>query len=271
MGHGLPLRVLILGGTVEASALARLAAAEPGLAPILSLAGRTASPLLPAIPSRIGGFGGAAGLAAYLRHAAIDRLIDATHPFAHQISSNAAQAAALADVPRLVLCRPPWVAGPSDDWRMVPTMQAAALALGAARRRVFLTIGRQELRPFQAMAAHHHYLIRSVDPPDPALLPPRAEVITARGPFPEAAERALMERHGIDVLVTKNSGGADGKLSAARALGRPVVMVERQPAPVGETVAGAHAALAWLQTHATERPLPEEPAAGEPAAEERGA
>jgi precorrin-6A/cobalt-precorrin-6A reductase len=266
MGHGLPSRVLILGGTAEASALARLSAAEPGLAPILSLAGRTASPLGAPIERRIGGFGGAEGLAAYLRREAIDLLIDATHPFAHQISINAAQAAALEQIPRLVLCRPPWAAGPGDDWRMVPAMAAAAAMLGDAPRRVFLTIGRQELQPFQAVAAHHHYLIRSIDPPDPALLPPRAEVIIARGPFPEEAERALMERHRIEVLVTKNSGGADGKLSAARTLGLPVVMVARKPTPPGETVSEPRAALAWLQAHTTTRPLPEEPAA-----EERGA
>ncbi len=258
--------MLILGGTAEASALARLVAREPGLAPILSLAGRTASPLPTPIPCRIGGFGGADGLAAHLRSEAIDLLIDATHPFAHQISINAAQAAVRANVPRLVLCRPPWAAGPGDDWRMVPAMEAAAMALGEAPRRVFLTIGRQELRPFQAMAAHHHYLIRSVDPPDPALLPPCAEVITARGPFPEAAERALMQRHRIEVLVTKNSGGADGKLVAARALGLLVVMAERKPAPSGETVSDPHAALAWLQAHTTARPR-----AAEPAAEDRGA
>ena len=258
--------MLILGGTAEASALARLAAGEPGLAPTLSLAGRTASPLLPAIPSRIGGFGGAEGLAGYLCREAIDLLIDATHPFAHQISINAAQAAEAARIPRLVLCRPPWVAGPSDDWRMVPAMAAAAARLGAAPRRVFLTIGRQELRPFQAMGAHHYYLIRSVDPPDPALLPPSADVLTARGPFPEESERALMERHRIEVLVTKNSGGVDGKLRAARALGLPVVMVERKPTPVGETVSDPHAAFAWLQAHTVTRPL-----AGEPAADDRGA
>jgi precorrin-6A/cobalt-precorrin-6A reductase len=250
------LRVLILGGTTEASALARLLAGEDWVAPVLSFAGRTVSPVLPPIPSRIGGFGGAEGLAAYLRAERVAVLMDATHPFARQISINAERAAALTGLPRLVLQRPPWVAGPGDDWRAVPTVTAAAAALGEVPRRVFLTIGRQDLLPFQA-APHHVYLIRSVDPPDPDLLPPRAEILTGRGPFTEAADRALMERHSIEVLVTKNSGGSDGKLEAARSLGLPVIMVDRRPPPRGETVAEPEAALAWLRAHAS-APMPEE-------------
>lgn len=241
--------MLILGGTAEASALARLLASEDFVAPVLSLAGRTAAPVLPPIPSRIGGFGGAGGLADYLRAEAVDLLIDATHPFAHQISINAAQAASAAGVPRLVLQRPPWIAGPGDHWQPVPTVEAAAQALGEAPRRVFLTIGRQDLLPFRA-APQHAYLIRSVDPPDPALLPPRADILTGRGPFTQADERALMERHGITVLVTKNSGGADGKLRAAHALDLPVIMVNRKPPPSGETIAEPEAALGWLRIHA---------------------
>ncbi len=241
--------MLILGGTAEASGLARLLVGEDWVAPVLSLAGRTAAPVLPPIPSRIGGFGGADGLAAYLRAEAIDRLIDATHPFAHRISINAEHAAAMAQVPRLVLRRPPWRPEPGDDWQPVPSVAVAASALGEAPRRVFLTIGRQDLLPFRA-APHHFYLIRSVDPPDAALLPTRATILTGRGPFPEAAERALMEHHGIDVLVTKNSGGADGKLRSARALGLPVIMVDRKPPPPGETVAEPEAALDWLRAHA---------------------
>jgi precorrin-6A/cobalt-precorrin-6A reductase len=257
MGHGLPLRVLILGGTAEASALARLLAGEDWLAPVLSFAGRTVSPVLPPIPSRIGGFGGADGLAGYLRGEMMDLLIDATHPFAHQISINAERAAAAAGVPRLVLQRPPWVAEPADNWRSVPSVAASALALGEEPRRVFLTIGRQDLLPFQA-AGHHFYLIRSVDPPDPALLPPRFKILTGRGPFTEAHDRALMEQHGIGVLVTKNSGGADGKLRAARSLRLPVIMVDRKSAPSGETVAEPEAAVAWLRAHAEARPKTEE-------------
>jgi precorrin-6A/cobalt-precorrin-6A reductase len=252
MAHGSPLRVLILGGTAEASALARLLAEEPQVAPVLSFAGRTAAPVLPPIPSRIGGFGGAEGLAAHLTAEGVDLLIDATHPFAARISANAERAASLAGVPRLVLQRPPWVAAPGDDWRKVPTVEAAALALGAAPRRVFLTIGRQDLLPFRAQP-QHRYIIRSVDPPDPALLPPGAAILTGRGPFAEPAERSLMAEHGAEVLVTKNSGGADGKLRAARSLGLPVIMIDRKPAPSGETVPEAAAALAWIRAHAGSR------------------
>ncbi len=248
------MRVLILGGTAEASALARLLADEPQVAPVLSFAGRTAAPVLPPIPSRIGGFGGAEGLAAHLAAERVDLLIDATHPFAGRISANAERAATLTGVPRLMLQRPPWVAAPGDDWRPVPTVEAAALALalGAAPRRVFLTIGRQDLLPFRAQPQHRD-IIRSVDPPDPALLPPGAAIITGRGPFAEAAERALMAEHGTEVLVTKNSGGADGKLRAARSLGLPVIMIDRKPAPSGETVPEAAAALAWIRSHAGSR------------------
>jgi precorrin-6A/cobalt-precorrin-6A reductase len=252
MAHGSPLRILILGGTAEASALARLVADEPGLAPVLSFAGRTAAPVLPPIPSRIGGFGGAEGLAAYLTAEQVDLLIDATHPFAARISANAGSAAALVGVPRLVLQRAPWTAQPGDDWRPVPTVEAAALALGPAPRRVFLTIGRQDLLPFRAQP-QHRYIIRSVDPPDPGLLPPCAEILTGRGPFLEAAERALMARHCTDVLVTKNSGGADGKLRAARTLGLPVIMIDRKPPPSGESVPEAAAALEWIRGHAAGR------------------
>jgi precorrin-6A/cobalt-precorrin-6A reductase len=252
MAHGSPLRVLILGGTAEASGLARLLADQRWVAPVLSLAGRTVAPVLPPIPSRIGGFGGSDGLAAYLRAEAIDLLIDATHPFAARISANAEHAAEMAAVPRLVLQRPPWTPEAGDDWWPVPTVEAAAAALGDRPRRVFLTIGRQDLLPFRAQP-QHRYIIRSVDPPDPALLPPEAEIVTGRGPFAEAADLALMEQHGIQVLVTKNSGGADGKLRAARALGLPVILVDRKPAPSGETVATAEDALGWIRAHAETR------------------
>jgi precorrin-6A/cobalt-precorrin-6A reductase len=243
-----PLRTLILGGTTEASALARLLAGDARFAPILSFAGRTLAPVPPPIPHRLGGFGGAAGLAAYLRAERLAALVDATHPFAVRISANAEAAAGATGIPRLVLRRPGWTAIPGDDWRRVDTVAEAAETLGADPRRVFLTIGRQDLLPFRA-APQHSYLLRSVDPPDPVLVPPRATAIAARGPFSEAAERALMAGHAIELVVTKNSGGDDAKLRAARALGLPVIMVDRPPTPSGETVADAPAALAWLLAH----------------------
>ena len=241
------MRVLILGGTSEASALARALAGDARFQPMLSLAGRTRSPIPPPIPWRVGGFGGTDGLAAYLRAERIGALVDATHPFAAQMTRNAVAAGRLAGVPLLAICRPPWQPAPDDRWTTVPDMRAAAEALGRSPRRVFLTVGQQDLAPFAAMP-WHWYLIRSVDPPDPAALPPRAEVIAARGPFAETAERRLLEQHGIDILVTKNSGGraTESKLIAARALGLPVVMVDRpEPLPI-LSVPDAEAALDWL-------------------------
>jgi precorrin-6A/cobalt-precorrin-6A reductase len=244
------LRLLILGGTAEASALARLIAPEDCIAPTLSLAGRTASPILPPIPARIGGFGGVEGLTRYLLNEAVALLVDATHPFANRISSNAAEAAAAAGVPRLVLQRGSWLPGPGDNWREAGSVAEAAEVIGLAPVRVFLTIGRQDLIPFRDRAPQHTYLIRSVDPPETALLPQKADIITARGPFDQEAERALMERHRIQLLVTKNSGGADAKLRAARALGLPVIMIARRPPPPGERVETPAEALDWIARHA---------------------
>jgi precorrin-6A/cobalt-precorrin-6A reductase len=249
MASSASLRLLILGGTTEASALARLLVGEAWVAPVLSLAGRTRLPVLPPIPSRIGGFGGASGLADYLRAGRIGLLIDATHPFAARISANAEAAAEIAGVPRLVLQRPCWTPVEGDRWTPVASVSAAAAALGETPRRVFLTIGRHDLPPFRA-APQHRYLIRSVDAPAPDLLPPLAEILTGRGPFDIAAETTLMRQRAIDALVTKNSGGDDAKLRAARTLGLPVIMVDRPAAPIGDTVADATAAMAWLRAHA---------------------
>ena len=221
---------------------------EDWLAPILSLAGRTRAPVLPPIPWRLGGFGGAEGLAAYLREERIAALIDATHPFAQRISANATLAAAACGVPRLTLQRSGWRASPGDVWREVDDVAAAARALGRIPRRVFLTIGRQELAPFRALAPQHDYLIRSVDAPEPGLLPPIARILTGRGPFDAAAEQRLMEGNGIAVVVTKNSGGSDGKLVAARALRLPVILVARPAPPEGDRVETVDAALTWLAT-----------------------
>ena len=245
--------MLILGGTTEASAIARALAGDARFQAVLSLAGRTRAPVLPPIPWRSGGFGGAEGLAAYLRTEGVQALVDATHPYAARISHNAVLAAAAAGVPHLAVLRPAWSAQPGDRWTAVPSMDAAAAALGPLPRRVLLTVGQQELAPFLA-APWHRYLIRSVEPPPPALLPPGARILTARGPFTEADEHRLLVGKQIEVLVTKNSGGTAtaAKLAAARALGVEVVMVARPPVPPG-TVPDAEAALAWLHQLATER------------------
>lgn len=242
-----PIKLLILGGTAEAMALARALADDSRTTPLLSLAGRTKNPAVPPIPWRRGGFGGAEGLADFLVEGGFDALIDATHPFAARISANAQAASTVAGIPLLALRRPPWKKTPGAHWISVPDIAAAAQALGITPRRVFLTIGRQDLVPFRE-APWHHYLIRSVDPPDPAFLPPDCAVIAARGPFSRASECELLAAHKIDLLVTKNSGGVmREKLDAAHALGIPVVMVDR-PAPSAAvaTADGIAGVMAWL-------------------------
>ncbi|TJV38112.1 MAG: cobalt-precorrin-6A reductase [Mesorhizobium sp.] len=223
-------RILILGGTTEARQLAGKLAARASVT--LSLAGRTESPVAQGVPVRSGGFGGADGLAAYLRETRTDLLIDATHPYAARISANAAQAARMAGVPILALRRPGWEPVEGDRWTLVDTIDDAVQALGAAPRRVFLALGRQEVGAFDA-APQHHYLIRSVDPVEPKLAVPDATYLLARGPFREDDERALLETHRIEIVVSKNSGGAAtyGKIAAARALGVDVVMVQRPDLP----------------------------------------
>jgi precorrin-6A/cobalt-precorrin-6A reductase len=239
------LRVLILGGTTEASALARRLAGDDRFAATVSLAGVTRAPVLPDLAVRIGGFGGVDGLVAYLREHAVEAVVDATHPFAARMTRHAVAAAAIAGVALVRVDRPGWVAQAGDRWIEVDDVAAAADALGLAPRRVLLTVGRKELAPFVA-AGWHHYIVRSVDPPES--LPDSAELITARGPFAEADEMALLRQRRIDVVVTKNSGGAatQAKLTAARALGIPVIMVRRPAAPEVVTVADAAAAFDWL-------------------------
>ncbi len=244
-------RVLILGGTTEASALAEALAGDARFTPLLSFAGSTRAPRPPPIAWRVGGFGGVPGLAEFLRGEAFDLLLDATHPFAAQMKRHAAAAAALAGIPALGVLRPGWRAVDGDRWAMVADMAGAARALGAAPRRVLLTIGQKDLAAFQA-APWHRYVVRSVDPPDAASLPPDATVIAARGPFREADEMALLAARRIEVIMTKNSGGTatQAKLAAARRLGLEVVMVARPPPPDMPTVEDAGAALRWLEGHA---------------------
>lgn len=224
-------RILILGGTTEARQLAKRLSGDARLEVQVSLAGRTAKPIVHAVPLRIGGFGGAAGLADHLRREEIDVLIDATHPFAANISANAVEASAMTGTELIVLRRPPWIAGPGDRWTAHADIPSAINSIGTAPRRVFVTLGRQELEPL-TIAPQHHYLIRSVEPVLPSLPIPSADYILDRGPFGVESEKALLEMHKIDVIVSKNSGGAASvaKLMAARSLQIPVVMIERPPA-----------------------------------------
>jgi precorrin-6A/cobalt-precorrin-6A reductase len=237
-------RVLLLGGTGEARRLADALAAA-GVDVLSSLAGRTAHPLLLPGEVRVGGFGGAEGLADWLRAHPVRALVDATHPFATAITLHAARAAGATGTPHLRLQRPGWQPQPGDDWRWVDSLEAAADAV-AGFRHVFLTTGRTGLGAFAELT--QEVLVRSVDPPEPPL-PPRTTVVLERGPFTVAEELALMRGHQVDVVVTKDSGGAmtEAKLAAARELGLPVVVVRRPPLPPGvATVATVEQALAWL-------------------------
>ena len=242
------IRVLILGGTTEAGALARALEGDRRFAPTLSLAGVTRTPLLPAIPVRIGGFGGADGLRRWMAEAGTEALVDATHPFAQRISRNAVAAAAATGTAMLQVARPSWLPVPGDRWTVVPDMDAAAASLGTRPRRVLLTIGRKELAPFLAHP-QHRYLVRSVDPPPPGSLPPDSVVLARRGPFALPEERALLLAHRIELLVTKNSGGDAAKLVAARQAGLAVVMVARPPPVPAPSVATWEEALGWLERH----------------------
>jgi precorrin-6A/cobalt-precorrin-6A reductase len=241
------MNLLILGGTSEASTLGRALAGDRRFHATISLAGRTRNPAPQPLPVRSGGFGGVDGLVRYIIEHRIDALIDATHPFAAQMSRNAEAAARQTTTDILVIQRPAWQKQPRDRWIEVPDLPAAAQAIGPVARRVLLTIGQKDLEPFAA-APWHHYLLRSVDAPRPESLPPHAEVITARGPFALADELDLLRVQQIDVLVTKNSGGAatEAKLTAARMLHVPVIMVARPAPPTAATVATVPEALAWL-------------------------
>ena len=222
-------------------------AARGGLDVTLSLAGRTATPVPHAVPLRIAGFGGAAGLADYLMAHEIEALIDATHPYASAISANATEAARETGVAFIALRRAPWIKVTGDRWTEVNDTAAAVCAIGAQARRIFVALGRNDLAPF-AEAPHHVYLFRSVDPIDPPLPLPQASYITARGPFSEADDRALMKAHGIEAVVAKNSGGnaAYGKIAAARDLGIEVILVRRPAISAAPAVETIDAALAWL-------------------------
>ncbi|AWN47866.1 cobalt-precorrin-6A reductase [Methylobacterium terrae] len=249
------MRILILGGTTEAAGLVRLLAGRPAYDVTLSLAGRTASPLALPARTRIGGFGGADGLAAYLRENGIAALVDATHPFARVISRNAAAASRQTGVPLLAVRRPAWTREPGDEWREVDSVAECAAFLGEVPRRVFLTVGRLELAAFAA-APQHRYLVRTIEPVGDALPGIDVTAIEARGPFGLDEEAVLMRRHGVEVLVTKNSGGLAtyGKIAAARALHLPVVIVRQPVLPEVARVADADSALAWLEAHrATDR------------------
>ena len=229
------MRALILGGTTEGRLLASACVPLAGVETITSLAGRTSTPLPIAGTVRIGGFGGVRGLVEYLRGERIDIVVDATHPFAATMTTHAVEAAGLAGVRLLRLRRPGWTEEPGDRWHRVPDMASAAKLLPRLGVRVFLTTGRQEIAVF-AHLDECWFLARSVEQPEQPM-PRNMLVLLDRGPFTPAGESALLAGHRIDVLVTKDSGGAAAKLVAARAAGVPVIVVDRPWTPATETVA----------------------------------
>jgi precorrin-6A/cobalt-precorrin-6A reductase len=253
-GHAVTTRVLLLGGTAEARELAAALVGRPDTVVVSSLAGRVANPRLPVGEVRIGGFGGVDGLTRWLVMHRVDALIDATHPYAQRIRSSAVRAAEATGVPHLRLERPGWTSGPGDRWHRVPHLAAAAELTPRLGGRAFVTTGRQGLDAFLPLR-DTWLLVRVVDEPRTPL-PGNVSVISDRGPYHVAAETALMAAHRIDVLVTKDSGGSytRAKLTAARDLGLPVVMVDRPaavavPAKVTET----GAAVAWLESALPQR------------------
>jgi precorrin-6A/cobalt-precorrin-6A reductase len=239
-----------LGGTGDAVALANQAIDLPGLTVITTLAGRTLTPKAVAGNVRIGGFGGEAGLAAYLRAEQIDLLIDATHPFAAQMSWHGAGAARAVGIPWLMLIRPAWERSSLDNWIEVDSVAAAVTAIPTSAQRIFLTIGRQQLTPFASLT-DRWCLMRSIDPPDPKIQLPPGELLLDRGPFSLEQELKLLQDYRIEAIVSKNSGGdaTYAKVIAARELGLPIVMVQRPIVPVGKIVRDVGGAIEWLIEH----------------------
>ncbi|MGQ0683104.1 cobalt-precorrin-6A reductase [Bradyrhizobium sp.] len=238
-------RALILGGTADANQLAE-ALAHVGLDAIYSYGGRTRAPAGQPLPTRIGGFGGVAGLAEYIRQEGITHVIDATHPFAAEMSRNAVAACAETGTPLIAVERAPWARTPGDTWIEVADIASAVAALPENRARVFLAIGRQHIAPFGARP-QHAYTLRFVDPPEGAL-PFDANVIVSRGPFTLDGELEMMQARGIEWVVARNSGGdgARAKIDAARALGLPVIMLSRPQLPERPRMDNVADALQWL-------------------------
>jgi precorrin-6A/cobalt-precorrin-6A reductase len=237
------MSILLLGGTGEARSLA--ARLHPGIDIVSSLAGRVPDPALPVGPVRIGGFGGVSGLKQWLRDNDVSAVVDATHPFAATMTAHAAQACADLKLPHLVLARPAW--DPVGAVRVSSDVEAAQVVAEQGFSRVFLTTGRSGVRPF--LDSDAWLLIRVVTPPDADVLPRNHEILLSRGPYGYDKECALLRDNGIDVLVTKNSGGplTEAKLAAAKDLGVTIVMIDRPPLPAGVTAVGTvDEAAAWV-------------------------
>ncbi|MCP3390821.1 cobalt-precorrin-6A reductase [Bradyrhizobium sp. CCGB12] len=239
------IRALILGGTADASLLAA-EIARAGIDAVYSYGGRTRTPADQPLPTRIGGFGGVSGLADYFRREGITHVIDATHPFATEMSRNAVEACAETGVPLMALERSAWVKAPGDNWIEIPDVNAAVAALPKSPAKVFLAIGRQHIAPF-ASRPEHAYTLRFVDPPEKPL-PFTADVIVSRGPFTLEGELEMMRTRSIAWIVARNSGGdgARAKIDAARMLSLPVIMIARPRLPERLRVESVAEVLQWL-------------------------
>lgn len=244
--------LLILGGTTEGRSLCK-AVADAGLLGTVSMAGRVERPAPQGVPMRVGGFGGAEGLARYLSENAITHVIDATHPFAAQMSRNAIDACTQTGTPLIALTRPPWQADPGDRWTHVPDIAGAVAALDCPQKRVMLAVGRMHLQDF-TVNPQHAYLLRLVDPPAQPLGFPQAKVVVDRGPFSLEGDRALLREHRIDLVVSKNAGGsgAHAKILAARDLGLPVLMIERPAIAARAEAHSIQEVMQWLDHVSTD-------------------
>jgi precorrin-6A/cobalt-precorrin-6A reductase len=240
------MRALILGGTSDANQLAD-AIARARIDAVYSYAGRTQSPVPQSLPIRTGGFGGVAGLSEFIAREGITHVIDATHPFAAEMSRHAVDACALSKIPLIALERAPWMRSAGDRWIEVENIGSAVEALPEKSACVFLAIGRQHLAPFAAKP-QHAYTLRFVDSPDGALPLPVTDIIVSRGPFTLAGDLDLMRTRNIAWIVARNSGGAGAraKIDAARELGLPVIMIARPPLPERRRVESVEGVLAWL-------------------------
>ena len=239
------MRALILGGTADASLLAG-EIARAGLDAVYSYGGRTRAPADQPLPTRIGGFGGVSGLADTIRREGITHVIDATHPFAAEMSRHAVEACTQTDTLLIALERPPWTKASGDNWIEVADVSAAAAVLPETPTNVFLAIGRQHIAPF-ATKPQHAYTLRFVDPPE-APLPFAADVIVSRGPFTLEGELEMMRARGIASIVARNSGGdgARAKIDAARMLHLPVIMISRPKLPERRRVESIAEVMQWL-------------------------
>lgn len=239
------MRALILGGTADAGLLAA-AIARVGIDAVYSYGGRTRAPAGQPLPIRTGGFGGVSGLADYIHNEGITHVIDATHPFAAEMSRNAIEACAKTRTPLIALERAPWTKAPGDNWIKVADVNAAVAALPEPPARVFLAIGRQHIAPF-ATRPQHGYTLRFVDPPEGSL-PFAADVIVSRGPFTLEGELEMMRTRGIAWIVARNSGGngARAKIDAARMLSLPVIMISRPQLPERLRVESVAEIMQWL-------------------------